>query len=67
MWDLTRPTIKLVSPALQGRFLATGPPGKPEANHFNMLMDSVDQEFGLGILGIACLCSVLSEASAGKT
>ena len=29
MWDLPRPGIKLVSLALQGRFLITGPPGKP--------------------------------------
>ena len=29
MWDLSSPGIKLVFPALQGRFLTTGPPGKP--------------------------------------
>ena len=29
MWDLPRPGIELVSPALQGRFLTTGTPGKP--------------------------------------
>ena len=29
MWDLPRPGIKPVSPALQGRLLTTGPPGKP--------------------------------------
>ena len=29
MWGLPRPGIKLVSLALQGRFLITGPPGKP--------------------------------------
>ena len=29
MWDLPRPGIELVSLALQGRFLTTGPPGKP--------------------------------------
>ena len=28
MWDLPRPGIKPVSPALAGRFLTTGPPGK---------------------------------------
>ena len=27
MWNLPRPGIKLVSPALQGGFLTTGPPG----------------------------------------
>ena len=29
MWDLPGPGIELVSPALQGGFLTTGPPGKP--------------------------------------
>ena len=28
MWDLPRPGIEPVSPALAGRFLTTGPPGK---------------------------------------
>ena len=28
LWDLPRPGIEPVSPALQGRFLTTGPPGK---------------------------------------
>ena len=28
MWDLPRPGIKLMSPALSGRFLSTVPPGK---------------------------------------
>ena len=30
MWDLPGPTIKVVSPALAGGFLTTGPPRKPE-------------------------------------
>ena len=29
MWDLPRPGLEPVSPALAGRFLATAPPGKP--------------------------------------
>ncbi|KAJ8788184.1 hypothetical protein J1605_005483 [Eschrichtius robustus] len=29
MWDLPRPGIEPVSPALAGRFLTTVPPGKP--------------------------------------
>ena len=29
MWDLPRPGLELVSPALAGRFLTTAPPGKP--------------------------------------
>ena len=28
MWDLPRPGIEPVFPALEGRFLSTGPPGK---------------------------------------
>ena len=30
MWDLPRPGIKPMSPALAGRFFIIGPPGKPE-------------------------------------
>ena len=30
MWDLLRPGIEPVSPALAGRFSTTAPPGKPE-------------------------------------
>ena len=29
IWDLPRPGIEPLSPVLQGRLLATGPPGKP--------------------------------------
>ena len=29
MWDLPKPGLKPVSPALAGRFLTTAPPGKP--------------------------------------
>ena len=29
MWDLPGPRIEFMSPPLQGRFLTTGPPGKP--------------------------------------
>ena len=29
MWDLPRPGLKPVSPALAGRFSTTAPPGKP--------------------------------------
>ena len=29
MWDLPRPGLEPVSPALAGRFLTTVPPGKP--------------------------------------
>ena len=29
IWDLPRPGLELVSPALAGRFSTTAPPGKP--------------------------------------
>ena len=34
MWNLRRPGIELVSSALAGRFLTTGPPGKSENHMF---------------------------------
>ena len=34
MWDLPRPGLEPVSPALAGRFLTTAPPGKPENSLF---------------------------------
>ena len=34
MWDLTRPGLEPVSPALAGGFLTTAPPGKPQRNTF---------------------------------
>ena len=34
MWDLPRPELELVSPALAGRFSTTAPPGKPSILNF---------------------------------
>ena len=34
MWDLPRPGLEPVSPALAGRFSTTVPPGKPTLEHF---------------------------------
>ena len=34
MWDLPRPGLEPVSPALAGRFSTTAPPGKPGWTHF---------------------------------
>ena len=34
MWDLPEPGVKLVSLALQGGFLASGPPGKPHNDFY---------------------------------
>ena len=41
MWDLPRPGLAPVSPALAGRFSTTAPPGKPNLKHFKQcLQDS---------------------------
>ena len=34
MWDLPRPGLEPVSPALAGRFSTTAPPGKPSTSAF---------------------------------
>ena len=36
MWDLPRPGLEPVSPALAGRFSTTAPPGKPCISIINM-------------------------------
>ena len=36
MWDLPRPVLEPVSPALAGRFSTTAPPGKPLNSFFNL-------------------------------
>ena len=36
MWDLPRPGLEPVSPALAGRFSTTVPPGKPSFSIFNV-------------------------------
>ena len=46
MWDLPRPGLEPVSPALAGRFSTTAPPGKPCILFFRL-----KQKFKLGILG----------------
>ena len=38
MWDLPRPGLEPVSPALAGRFLTTAPPGKPLDQCFLILL-----------------------------
>ena len=38
MWDLPRPGLEPVSPALAGRFPTTAPPGKPKALFLNILV-----------------------------
>ena len=43
MWDLPRPVLEPVSPALAGRFSTTAPPGKPT----NALFQAKRGSFGL--------------------
>ena len=39
MWDLPRPGLEPVSPALAGRFSTTAPPGKPQIDALDCLHD----------------------------
>ena len=41
VWDLPRPGLKPVSPALAGRFSSTAPPGKPLKNFLMELIYSI--------------------------
>ena len=40
MWDLPRPGIKPVSPALAGGFFTTEPPGKPEDPSYSPVLEN---------------------------
>ncbi|KAJ8781897.1 hypothetical protein J1605_010645 [Eschrichtius robustus] len=40
MWDLPRPGVKPMSPALAGGFLTTVPPGKPRPHYFKWLLQT---------------------------
>ena len=42
MWDLPRPGLEPVSPALAGRFSTTAPPGKPVNSFLNISMISME-------------------------
>ena len=41
MWNPPRPGIQLASPALQGGFLTTGPPGKPPSRLFYIVCPQI--------------------------
>ena len=41
MWDLPRPGLKPVSPALAGRFSTTAPPGKPWLCNFDSYKEGI--------------------------
>ena len=51
MWDLPRPGLEPVSPALAGGFSTTAPPGKPNP----LVPLSSLQQLTLAILGFVCL------------
>ena len=51
MWDLPRPGLEPVSPALAGRFSTTAPPGKPLKSVFLSEIDSV-----LYLVSVSKLC-----------
>ena len=59
MWDLPRPGLEPVSPALAGRFPTTAPPGKPSIHFFCCcspdFITSVVLSSNLLILSSACL------------
>ena len=41
MWNLRRPGVKPVSPALAGRFLTTAPPGRSRLSSLKLLYDTL--------------------------
>ena len=58
MWDLPRPGLEPVSPALAGRFSTTAPPGKPRWMDFYTLAKS--GRVVLSPLAWACVSDALS-------
>ncbi|KAJ8785529.1 hypothetical protein J1605_007126 [Eschrichtius robustus] len=63
MWDLPRPGLEPVCPALAGRFLTTAPPGKPPLPLFST-MDKYDviKAIGEGAFGKAYLAKGKSDS-----
>ena len=53
MWDLPRPGLEPVSPALAGRFSSTAPPGKPQSFFFLLkafsLLDETHLHYGINL------------------
>ena len=50
MWDLPRPGLKPVSPALAGRLSTTAPPGKPDSYNLNVGVFNVVPEVSKTVL-----------------
>ena len=57
MWDLPRPGLEPVSPALAGRFSTTAPPGKPQCDGFECRFWS--QEAWVSILALPLASCVI--------
>ena len=51
-WDLPRPGLEPVSPALSGGFSTTAPPGKPRIPFFNLILLPLH----LLVYGCVCVC-----------
>ena len=60
MWDLPRPGLEPVSPALAGRFSTTAPPGKPLTFFFNKIYFIF---LFLAALGLRCCTRAFSTCS----
>ena len=52
MWDLPRPGLEPVSPALAGRFSTTAPRAKPEDKLFKRLFNSEIGKKGINVRGL---------------
>ena len=57
MWDLPRPGLEPVSPALAGRLSTTAPPGKPPSHILDSWKDlTINKPWMKGLICIAYLC-----------
>ena len=61
MWDLPRPGLEPVSPALAGRFLTTAPPGKPVMRTFKIYSLSNFQRYNAALSTTVTKLYVTSE------
>ena len=64
MWDLPRPGLEPVSPALAGRFSTTAPPGKPENSVLKDCFKNKMLPFAAPWMGLGGI--MLSEMSDGE-
>ena len=59
MWDLPRPGLEPVSPALAGRFSTTAPPGKPHIYIFKLCFTLLHEETELYFLWLELVCIII--------